>query len=131
EELKIKQEAVNYVIANYYYHSKPGITLGELFEVGKKAYSTAGYPGEWENHIQGGIAGYKPLEFLVLPGSKVTVDNNNILGWNPTIKGAKAEDPTLVQNGEAIQFSIDKRWPYSEVEVEGKKFLRPDILEKS
>lgn len=129
DELKLKQNLVNFIISNYYSYSKPGISLGELLEAGGKAYSAIGFGGEWENHTQGCISGYRPAEFLCLSGSKIKIKNNFILGWNPTIRGVKAEDSTLIYNGEAIQFSIDKRWPYEEVEVEGNKYLRPDILE--
>ena len=129
DELKEKQDAVNLVEATYQYFSRPGVLLGELFEEGKKAYAEAGYPGEWKNHLQGGISGYAPLEFLTLENSKVIVRENNIMGWNPTIKGAKSEDPILITKTNPVQFTIDSRWPYKDYTVGGKRFVRPLIME--
>jgi Xaa-Pro dipeptidase len=129
DELKEKQDAVNQVEATYQFFSKPGISLGELFEEGKKAYEEAGYPGEWKNHLQGGISGYAPLEFLTLENSGVTVRENNIMGWNPTIQGTKSEDPILITRTKPVQFTIDSRWPYKNYTAGGKRFVRPLIME--
>jgi Xaa-Pro dipeptidase len=129
EELKNKQDAVNAIEAAYQSISMPGITLGELFEKGKKAYEEAGYKGEWENHIQGGISGYSPLEFVVLENSSVMVKENNIMGWNPTIKGAKSEDPIHVTKNGPLQYTMDARWPSKEYSAQKGKFVRPLIME--
>ena len=43
-EILQKQDAVNQVEATYQYYSRPGTTLGELFEKGKNAYREVGYP---------------------------------------------------------------------------------------
>jgi Xaa-Pro aminopeptidase len=128
-ELAEKQDAVNQVEAVYQHNSRPGITLGELFEVGKKAYDDVGHGGEWENHLQGGIAGYAPLEFLTIKGSEVEVSENNIMGWNPTIKGAKSEDPIHITKDGPIQYTIDSDWPSKEYTVDGKNYKRPLIME--
>lgn len=129
EELKMKQDVVNTIEATYQVFSTPGITLGELFEEGKKAYKEAGHEGEWENHLQGGISGYSPLEFLAFENSNVKVKENNIMSWNPTIKGAKSEDPAHITKNGPLQFTIDSRWPSKEYTIRQKKFIRPVILE--
>ena len=129
EELKTKQDAVNTIEASYQSYSTPGVTLGEIFEKGKKAYEDTGYAGEWENHLQGGISGYSPLEFLAFENSSVKIKENNIVVWNPTIKGAKAEDPVHISKNGPLQYSIDSRWPSKEYTISQKKFIRPVILE--
>jgi Xaa-Pro dipeptidase len=129
EELKTKQDAVNTIEATYQSYSAPGITLGELFEKGKKAYKDTGYDGEWKNHLQGGISGYSPLEFLAIENSCVKVKENNITVWNPTIKGAKSEDPVHITKNGPLQYTIDPRWPSKEYTIRQKKFIRPVILE--
>ena len=129
EELKNKQDAVNAIEAAYQSYSMPGITLGELFEKGKRAYNEAGHKGEWENHIQGGISGYSPLEFIVMENSAVMVKENNIMGWNPTIKGAKSEDPIHITKNGPLQYTIDARWPSKEYSAGKGKFVRPLIME--
>ena len=129
EEIRNKQAAVNFIEASFYYHSRPGVRLGELFEIGKRLYSEAGYPEEWQNHTQGGIAGYKPREFLVTPDSEVVLRSNNLMSWNPTLSGVKAEDFGLVLENGIRQLSVDKRWPFEEVDIKGIRFLKPKILE--
>lgn len=129
DELFSKQDSVNEIQVNYQYHSGPGVTLGELLEVGKESYKKAGFNGEWENHLQGGISGYTPLEFLAVSNSRVKVRENNVMSWNPTVKGAKSEDPVLVTAEEVVQLSIDSRWPGKEYKVGGRKFIIPLIME--
>jgi len=129
EDLKMKQTTVNIIESTYYSHSLPGTSLGDLFDIGKATYSKLGYPNEWENHTQGGIVGYKPRELLVKEDSEIEINSNNVLGWNPTIQGVKAEDFILVKEKEIEQLSIDPRWPYEEVRINGKMFRKPKILE--
>jgi len=129
EELKKKQKAVNIIEATYYSHSLPGTSLKELFDIGKATYSKLGYPDEWKNHTQGGIVGYTPREFLVTQDSEIEIGINNLLGWNPTIRGVKAEDFILVKKDGIEQLSIDLRWPNEEILINGKVFLKPKILE--
>ncbi len=129
EVLKTKQDTVNIIEATYQSYSTPGVTLGEIFENGKKAYKETGYAGEWENHLQGGISGYSPLEFLAFENSSVKIKENNIVVWNPTIKGAKSEDPVHITKNGPLQYTIDSRWPSKDYTIRQKKFIRPVILE--
>ena len=129
QELRDKQTAVNIIESTYYSHSLPGTSLKELFNIGKATYSKLGYPEEWKNHTQGGIVGYKPREYLVTQGSEIKISSNNVLGWNPTIQGVKAEDFILVKDKEIEQLSIDRRWPCEEITINGKMYLKPKILE--
>jgi hypothetical protein len=41
----------------------------------------------------------------------------------------KAEDFILVKDNVIEQLSIDRRWPYEEITISGKPFLKPKILE--
>jgi Xaa-Pro aminopeptidase len=131
DELLKKQDAVNQVESEIQYNARPGITLGKLFEKLKDAYKSAGFPGEWKNHLQGGILGYLPLEFLIIENSDIVLKENNIMGLNPTIQGTKSEDPILVTGSGPIQFSIDDRWPFKEYDIKGESFIRPLIMEIS
>jgi hypothetical protein len=80
--------------------------------------------------LQGGISGYSPLEFMASENSKIIVRENNIISWNPTVKGAKSEDPHLITKNGAIQLPMDIRWPVKEYGFnEDRIFKRPLILE--
>ncbi len=73
DELKNKLDAVNHVEVSAAAASVPGRPLRDVFEVIKKAYDTAGYPGEWKIHTQGGISSYKPCEYLVSAVSDIKI----------------------------------------------------------
>lgn len=45
------------------------------------------------------------------------------------IRGVKSEDVILVKEREVEQLTIDKKWPYIEIDINGKQFLKPKILE--
>jgi len=129
DDLVSKQKAVNFVQAYFTVHSVKGVSLKDLFETGKEAYVKVGFRDEWENHLQGGITGYRPLEYLASSkSSDVVIRLNNVLSWNPTISGVKSEDPVLIFSDGHRQLSIDEKWPYEEIEIRGKKIKRPEIL---
>jgi antitoxin VapB len=129
DELEKKQSAVNVIEATYFAHSLPETPLKKLFDIGKAAYSKLGYPNEWTNHTQGGIVGYTPREFPVTQDSEIKIGINNLFGWNPTLPGVKAEDFILVQKDGIEQLTIDPRWPFEEIRIDGKVFRKPKILE--
>ena len=129
EDLNKRQEAVNYIEAIYYSKSKPGEKLNNIIESGKKAYKLVSFGDEWKNHTQGGIVAYKPREVLATESCDLELSSNNLISWNPTVSGAKAEDMILVKNNGAEQLSIDKRWPCSEIKIGNEKYLKPKILE--
>lgn len=128
DELIARQKAVNFVQVYYTVYSIPGTSLKELFKIGKEAYLKVGFKDEWKNHLQGGITGYRPLEYLANATSSAVIRVNNILSWNPTISGVKSEDTILIFSDGPQQLSIDENWPYEEIEVRDKKFKRPEIL---
>jgi Xaa-Pro aminopeptidase len=129
DELEKKQNAVNVIEATYFAHALPETPLRDLFAIGKAAYSKLGYPKEWKNHTQGGIVGYTPREYPVTQDSEIKVGINNLFGWNPTIRGVKAEDFIVVQKDGIEQLTIDPRWPFEEIQIDGKVFRKPKILE--
>jgi Xaa-Pro dipeptidase len=129
KDISQKQKAVNFIEAAYCSNSKPGVSLKEIFDFGKKAYKDTGYADEWKNHTQGGILGYKAREIVASDSTEYRLKNSNLLSWNPTVAGAKAEDIILVAGNKAQQLSIDERWPYEEISAGNEKFKKPLILE--
>ena len=96
-ELKEKILATAQVNAALIDATRPGKTLGEIFEHGRLAYASQRFPNEWQHHHQGGAAGYEPREFLGLPDSSDIVAEGQTYAWNPSICGAKLEDTILVE----------------------------------
>jgi antitoxin VapB len=128
DELKKKIKACAYVDATYIDASRPGATLGEIFQKGMQAYAEVGFPGEWKNHHQGGTIGYDGRDQFAFPHSPVKLMVGSACAWNPTIRGVKVEDTIIItENGPEI-VTATPNWPMIEVTVNGRKYLRPDIL---
>lgn len=128
-DLRRKAKAVAQVDAAYIAYTRPGKTLGEILAAGIDAYADAGFPGEWQNHFQGGSCGYEPREVLAVPGLAEKVELGQVFAWNPSIQGTKSEDTVIVAaEGNEVITSIPG-WPLVEVEYQGKTYLRPAIKE--
>lgn len=77
--------------------SRPGATLGELFDVLARAYEEQGFPEEWRRHHQGGLTGYRGREVFAVPGNPTPLPEACAVAWNPSVTGGgKSEDTALV-----------------------------------
>jgi Xaa-Pro aminopeptidase len=77
--------------------SRPGATLGELFDVLARAYAEQGFPEEWRHHHQGGLTGYHGREVYAVPGDPTHLPEACAVAWNPSVTGGgKSEDTALV-----------------------------------
>lgn len=129
DELRRKAEAVARIDAALIEATRPGRSLGQVFQTAVSAYAQAGVPDEWRLHHQGGLAGYEPREITVTPGSSETVALGQAYAWNPSITGSKSEDTVLVTPDDNEVLSTAPGWPSLTVEWNGKVFRRPAILE--
>jgi Xaa-Pro dipeptidase len=130
EELRNKLKATVTVDATIIHNTRPGVTADELFACAAKAYDLVGFPGQEQKHHQGGAIGYAEREWFAVPGSMEKVLNKQAFAWNPTIEGTKSEDTIIVLDDNVEVITEIAGWPMIEVEVEGTKYLRPDILIK-
>ena len=131
DELRRKSEAMAQVDASFITATRPGRTLGEIFEVAQGAYAKTGFADEWQLHHQGGPAGFEPREYVAVPGSTDVVVAGQTYAWNPSITGAKSEDTVLVGEDSNEVLTTIPDWPMLSVAVEGQAepMLRPAILE--
>lgn len=129
DDLRRKAEAVAHVDASFIAATRPGNDLGQVFQRGMESYTVAGFENEWQLHHQGGPAGYEPREFIANPSTKDKVTLGQAYAWNPSITGTKSEDTIQVaEQGNEVLTAIPG-WPVIEVQVGGKTFTRPAILE--
>lgn len=105
--------------------SRPGTTLGQVAQALREAYAGIGRAEEFEKHHQGGIAGYRPREFLAQPGSGVRLEPGMLLAYNPSLPGAKVEDTFLLTSSGLDNLTPDPEWPAAE--FAGR--LRPLVME--
>jgi len=129
DELRRKAGAVAQIDATFLDATRPGRTLGQVFQRATDAYAETGFPDEWQLHHQGGPAGYEPREYLATPGSQDLVRVGQVYAWNPSITGYKSEDTILVTgSGIDVLTAIDG-WPTIPATVGGMVCERPAILE--
>lgn len=94
----------------------PGARLDSIFGEIKAAYVRHGFGAEqWEQHHQGGPAGYAGRDPRVTATATDTVVMNQPFTWNPSGPGAKIEDTVqLTQSGLTV-LTVDERWPTTTV----------------
>ena len=128
-DIQKKEQAVARIDATMIAATRPGCTLGDVFQTAVDAYARVGYPDEWRLHHQGGLAGYEPREFIAKPGVTENVSHGQAFAWNPSITGVKSEDTILVGESENEVLTVIPGWPTVKVEVGGRFLERPAILE--
>jgi len=129
DELKIKHRAVCQVDATANAATRPGRTLGEIFEDITAEYDRQGFAEEWRYHHQGGSTGYAGRDDFAVPGSTAAVVADQAFAWNPSITGTKSEDTILVREDD-YEFLTEPGadWPAIELERDGRSMRRADIL---
>lgn len=129
-ELLARLEAVLQVEAAMLSLTKPGVSLGALVDGARRAYAEVGFPREWQDHHQGGLAGYNSREVRAVPGHPLCLEPGHCVAWNPTIAGVKAEDTVLVTPGGPEFLTVTGRWPERAVSAGGRTWHRTWILER-
>lgn len=125
QELELNRVAAQ-VEAQAWSQSKPGHRLNDTYASIVSAYARLGYPGEHQNHHQGGTTGYLSREVVANPKVDTLIEENTALAWNPSLAGAKMEDTVLTTSQGIEILTVDPAWPT--FEVEGRK--RPDLMVK-
>ena len=131
DELRRAHEAAATVDAMTVQATRPGVVAGDVFAMLQGAYEKVGYPGEWRNHHQGGLAGYEPREYVATPASAEVVEASQVFAWNPSVPGAKSEDTFLITEQGAELLTPSPGWPQLQIETERGKLERADILVRS
>ncbi len=129
EELRRKQAACAQVDAVFISRTRPGARVAEIFQAAVEAYATAGFDAEWQQHHQGGAAGYQAREYLATPDSAEVVHVGQAFAWNPSIAGVKSEDTILVGAAGNEVLTETPGWPLLRVAAGEEVWERPAILE--
>jgi Xaa-Pro aminopeptidase len=129
DEVRRKAEATARIDATFIAATRPGQSLGQIFDRAIDAYAQAGFPDEWRLHHQGGPASYEPREIVATPGATHVVAIGQAYAWNPSITGAKSEDTILVGEKNNEVLTTVSGWPTLSVAVDGQTMARPAILQ--
>jgi antitoxin VapB len=129
-ELGARFEASAQVNAALLDATREGATSAQLFGVAKDTYAALGFAGEEQLHHQGGPTGYGEREWVVTPNGTQTVVNHQAFAWNPSIRGAKAEDTVILNDGKIEWLTATPELPVIEAVVNGTKYPAAGVLVK-
>jgi len=127
-DLRRRHEAVCRVDAAIMAATRPGRTLGDVWETIVAAYADVGFADEWGRHHQGGPTGYATREARALPASTLPVVENQAFAWNPSITGTKSEDTIVVTQAGYEILTASPGWPVVSIDQPQGPARRPDIL---
>ncbi len=128
EALMQKRNAVLAVDCACQKYTQIGRNICDVFEKIKEVYAQAGFKDEWKNHHQGGITGYKSREEKINQSSDITIKNHMLFAYNPSVCGYKTEDSFYMKDGKANITTLAEKLPMIEIEFEGEKYNKPDII---
>jgi Xaa-Pro dipeptidase len=114
--------------ARLQYASRNGVTAAEVYAEAERAYADAGASEEIARHHQGGAAGYGEREWLITPKGTAVISDPEVFAYNPSLRGAKAEDTTLLLDGVIEILTPTPELPVIETEVGGKLYPSPGVL---
>lgn len=129
-DLKYRHEAVAKVDTAFIGSTQPGATVRDAFQTGLAAYQAVGFGDEWQNHHQGGMAGYNSREFRVTKDNTELIAAGQAYAWNPTIAGVKSEDTFIVGDNGPQFVTVTSQFPMHETKINGWCLQRPGILER-
>lgn len=115
DDLKRRHEACQRVNAGLHDATRPGARWCDLLQRAMDTYASEGFEGEWKLHHQGGSMGYAARDFVATPTETRTVQENQLVGWNPSVTGTKCED-TILSTGEVLTAMRD--WPMRDGQAE-------------
>jgi Xaa-Pro dipeptidase len=110
--------------------TREGATSAQLFQAAKDAYAAQGFAGDEQLHHQGGPTGYGEREWVATPNGTETVVNHQAFAWNPSIRGAKAEDTVILNNGKIEWLTATPELPIIDAVVNGTKYPAAGVLVK-
>lgn len=122
KELAANFEKAARINAALLHASREGTTSAQLYDVAAKGYAAAGVADEISKHHQGGPCGYVERDWVATPNGDQIVQALQGFAWNPSLQGAKAEDTTLLRNGEIEIVTATPELPAIEAEAGGKVY---------
>jgi Xaa-Pro dipeptidase len=127
-ELMAAFEAAAAIHAEILHASGDRVLSSELFAVAKRAYVSAGAAEEIERHHQGGPCGYAERDWVITPHGSERVTAPQAFAFNPSLRGAKAEDTVLLANGRIEVLTATPQLPVIEAAVGGISYRSAGVL---
>jgi antitoxin VapB len=110
--------------------TRAGATSAQLFAVAKQAYASVGAAEEIELHHQGGPCGYTERDWLITPAGKDIVTDPQAFAYNPSLRGAKVEDTTLLNESSIEVLTETPSLPVIETTLDGVTYRSAGVLQR-
>lgn len=108
--------------------TRKGATGADIYRIAEHAYREAGVPEELDLHHQGGACGYREREWVISPDSAEVVSDPQAFAYNPSLRGAKAEDTVVLRDGAMDLVTATPQLPVIETEVGGTVYRSAGVL---
>jgi Xaa-Pro dipeptidase len=130
-ELAQAFEAAARIHAEILHSTKDGATSRDIFAAALRAYASVGAAEEIERHHQGGGCGYAERDWVITPRGAERVVAPQAFAYNPSLRGAKAEDTVVLANGRIEVLTETPCLPVIETTVDGISYRSAGVLVRS
>ena len=110
------------------FFSRPGQTLGAVWNKVQRIYEKFGMVNEWQLSDQADVIGYSASECQLTPNSEYRLQSPAALFWHASVGPALVGDTILLHDSSNEQMTRSASWPHVAVEVKGRPVLCPGIL---
>lgn len=121
-------DAAARVNAEILHATRDGTVSSDIFAAAERAYAAVGAADEIERHHQGGPCGYAERDWVITPRGKERVVSPQAFAYNPSLRGAKAEDTVLLANGSIEVLTATPGLPVIETVVKGVSYRSAGVL---
>lgn len=128
EELAAAFEAAGQIHAEILHATREGAVSGEIFGAARRAYAAAGAADEIELHHQGGPCGYTERDWVITPCGVERVTAPQAFAYNPSLRGAKAEDTVVLADGKIEVLTATPELPVIEATVDKVSYQSAGVL---
>ncbi|HEX5234339.1 MAG TPA: M24 family metallopeptidase [Silvibacterium sp.] len=127
-ELAAAFEAAAQINAALLHATRDGALSREIFAAAQRAYASVGAADAIEHHHQGGACGYAERDWIITPNGSERVTAPQAFAYNPSLRGAKAEDTVLLANGKIEILTATPDLPTIEAAVSGATYSSAGVL---
>lgn len=127
-ELAAAFEAAAQIHAQMLHATRDGAASSEIFAETERAYASVGAAEEIERHHQGGACGYAERDWVITPRGIERVVAPQAFAYNPSLRGAKAEDTVVVAGGRIEILTETPKLPKIETVLDGVSYHSAGIL---
>lgn len=130
-ELAAGFESATRIHAALLHATTDGATSRDIFAAAQRAYAAEDAEDEIERHHQGGPCGYASRDWVITPSGTERVTLPQAFAYNPSLRGAKAEDTVLLSSRGVEILTGTPELPLLEATINGVTYRSAGVLVRS